>query len=144
MIVAPSKKLHQELLRASATLRSYDGSDQGFLNAYFSRWWEAPSGNRLPFRFNVPQTLALYFPPGWRSVLAEGIAVLHFAGDDSMKPWSFSGVVPPSLASYLALWQALARAPLRAPASDLAAIYAAHRLPAAKDEMHTALRSFAP
>jgi hypothetical protein len=40
---------------------------------------------------------------------SNGIAILHFAGDASMKPWSFSGTVPPSLAAYLYLWQHIAR-----------------------------------
>lgn len=37
------------------------------------------------------------------------MAILHFAGDASMKPWSFAGVVPPSLAEYIFLWQEIAR-----------------------------------
>ena len=35
--------------------------------------------------------------------------VLHFAGDDLMKPWSFEGSLPPSLGVFLFLWQSIAR-----------------------------------
>jgi hypothetical protein len=49
----------------------------------------------------------MYYPPAWDELLATGgVSIVHFAGDDSMKPWSFSGVVPASLARFLHLWQA--------------------------------------
>jgi lipopolysaccharide biosynthesis glycosyltransferase len=164
LVVRPSLAVYRALVDATATVASYDGSDQvnvsfsftrthihtymhthraskatfavhthththihthrslnsifihththiqtytqGFLNNVFRGWWNSSNVHRLPFAYNVPQTFASYYRHGWdRLRTSDGVIVLHFAGDDSMKPWSFSGVVPPSLAAYVFVWQ---------------------------------------
>eukprot|EP00802_Teleaulax_amphioxeia_P016235 Tamp_16349.p1 GENE.Tamp_16349~~Tamp_16349.p1 ORF type:complete len:378 (-),score=87.61 Tamp_16349:336-1439(-) len=120
LVIRPRQDLFEWLLDRSEEVPSYDGSDQGFLNTVFSSWWQLPIAHRLAFKYNVPQTLAMYYPPAWEEMIsAQSTSILHFAGDDSMKPWSFSGVVPASLARYVHLWQDIARAPLGADVSPL-------------------------
>jgi hypothetical protein len=57
---------------------------------------------------NTTQTIASYYDPAW-NLLRSRMKVLHFAGDSSSKPWSFSGAVSPSLGAYVYLWQSIAR-----------------------------------
>mmetsp|Transcript_1858 Transcript_1858/g.5613 ORF Transcript_1858/g.5613 Transcript_1858/m.5613 type:complete len:307 (-) Transcript_1858:23-943(-) len=110
LVVAPSKETYRELLLAARSMRSPDGSDQGLLNEFYPHWFSQDSSHRLPFIYNTLQTVASYYSPAWE-MLKEDIKVLHFAGDDLMKPWSFEGSLPPSLGVFLFLWQSIARTP---------------------------------
>mmetsp|Transcript_12300 Transcript_12300/g.28410 ORF Transcript_12300/g.28410 Transcript_12300/m.28410 type:complete len:318 (-) Transcript_12300:51-1004(-) len=110
LVVAPSEKTYHELLQAARSMQSPDGSDQGFLNQFYPRWFEQDSSHRLPFVYNALQTVASYYNPAWE-MLKDNMKVLHFAGDDLMKPWSFEGSLPPSLGVFLFLWQSIARTP---------------------------------
>lgn len=118
MVVDPSFEVYQRLLKAAALTETPDDFDQGLLNDVFSNWFEMPSAHRLPFYFNVLQTTANYYEPAW-NMLRPKMRVLHFAGIHSLKPWSFSGSLSPSLASYLYLWQSIARAERDADISEL-------------------------
>ena len=120
MVVVPSEALHRRLLEAAAGAQTPEAYDQGLLNDVFADWFAQPAANRLPFEYNVLQTVANYYEPAW-NMLRPKMKVLHFAGDDSMKPWSFSGSLSPSLAAYLYLWQSIARAP---PDSDIGGLFA--------------------
>ena len=123
LVIRPQERVYRWLLEQSLHVSSYDGSDQGFLNTVLSGWWQLDIGHRLDFQYNVHQTVAMYYPPLWENLLRSSrVSVLHFAGDDSMKPWSLSGVIPASLARYVHLWQEIARAPLDA---DVAPLYLA-------------------
>lgn len=106
-MVRPSREVFADMLSRVATLPSYDGGDQGFLNAYFADWFAAPAAQRLPFAFNVLQPLAHLYPPAWRELHARrGVRVLHFCGDPASKPWAAGArTVVPDLALYLHLWQ---------------------------------------
>lgn len=118
MVAKPSEEVYQKLLLAAATTHTPEDFDLGLFNEVFSDWFEQSSAHRLPFYFNVLQTVANYYEPAW-NMLREKMRVLHFAGDDSMKPWSFSGTLSPSLAAYLYLWQSIARADRDADMTDL-------------------------
>ncbi|EKX41393.1 hypothetical protein GUITHDRAFT_112607 [Guillardia theta CCMP2712] len=83
-------------------------SKEGLLNEFYPHWFSQDSSHRLPFIYNTLQTVASYYSPAWE-MLKEDIKVLHFAGDDLMKPWSFEGSLPPSLGVFLFLWQSIAR-----------------------------------
>jgi hypothetical protein len=64
---------------------SYDQGDQGFLNAYFSSWYNYSSNNRLPFKYNVLQTIIHLYPPAWKIVHdTRQVHILHFSGDLEM------------------------------------------------------------
>lgn len=97
MVVWPSRALHKRVMDARSSVASYDGSDQGFLNALFSDWFVA--GQRLPFHYNVLQSISWFYPPGWDRMLSS-MKLLHFCGDASMKPWSYTQKMSGSLAKY--------------------------------------------
>lgn len=83
MIVRPSIDMFAMLMEAAPRLPSYDGSDQGFLNSYFSDWYTGPAERRLPFKFNTPY-IHSYYAPVWRRFQCDP-RVLHFWGPE--KPW---------------------------------------------------------
>lgn len=53
MLIKPSKELFSDLLSKTKTLITYDGSDTGFLNAYFDDWHSYPAEGRLGFQYNA-------------------------------------------------------------------------------------------
>jgi glycogenin glucosyltransferase len=102
MVVRPSLALHARVMDARSRVSSYDGSDQGYLNSLFPDWFE--TGHRLPFRYNVLQSISWFYPPGWDRMQAS-MKLLHFCGDASMKPWSYTQKMSGSLAKHVYLWQ---------------------------------------
>jgi len=90
---------------------SYDGGDQGFLNAFFSDWYTLNSSHRLPFEYNTLASMAHLYPPAFGFLHNRRlIRVLHFSGDPDDKPW-YTGqrVLTATLAPYLFLWSRMAR-----------------------------------
>jgi glycogenin glucosyltransferase len=75
------------MMESMNNLVSYDGGDTGFLNAFFPTWFEAPSGNRLNFRYNAQRTLFWIThksqPGYWDAIGTKKI--IHFSS--SPKPW---------------------------------------------------------
>ncbi|KAJ0394735.1 hypothetical protein P43SY_003765 [Pythium insidiosum] len=57
LVVAPSAARFQELLAQTNTLKSYDGGDTGFLNAFFREWFRLDDASRLPFSYNAQRTM---------------------------------------------------------------------------------------
>jgi glycogenin glucosyltransferase len=102
MVVRPSVALLARVMDARSRISSYDGSDQGFLNSLFSDWFA--TGHRLPFYYNVLQSISWFYPPGWDR-MQTSMRLLHFCGDASMKPWSYTQKLSGSLAKYVYLWQ---------------------------------------
>jgi glycogenin glucosyltransferase len=116
MVIRPSLALHKRVMDARSSIVSYDGSDQGFLNSLFSDWFTA--GHRLPFHYNVLQSISWFYPPvahithithithirfyppGWDRMLSS-MKLLHFCGDASMKPWSYTQKMSGSLAKHV-------------------------------------------
>lgn len=47
MVVTPSEKTFEDLIKMMGETGSFDGGDQGLLNEYFTNW------NRLSFTYNV-------------------------------------------------------------------------------------------
>ena len=84
MVLEPSRATFDDMMARRAELHSYDGSDQGFLNSYFSEWFEGPPEHRLPLIYNVPRILA-YYRPAWMRLEGK-IKVLHYYGP--RKPWN--------------------------------------------------------
>lgn len=83
MVLHPSRQVLRDMLSKVDVLPSYDGADQGFLNAYFADWFTGPTERRLPMIYNVPRMLAIY-APAWNRV-KDDLRVLHFHGP--RKPW---------------------------------------------------------
>ncbi len=86
MVLKPSRERYEDLMEKRATLPSYDGSDQGFLNSYFPDWYTGDPSRRLPMKFNVPRLLRVY-RPAWNR-LTEDMRVLHYVGRN--KPWKIN------------------------------------------------------
>jgi len=83
-VYRPSLDTYQAMLSFAVTHGSFDGGDQGLLNAYFSGWSSSDSSKRLPFVYNVTtQTFYSYLPAIKR--FGGDIKVVHFAG--VLKPW---------------------------------------------------------
>lgn len=87
IVLKPDRLLLQQMLSRLPDLPSHDGGDTGFLNTFFSGWYEAPAGQRLPFRYNALRTLFRMTYRGssgyWDAV--RPIKVLHYCS--SPKPW---------------------------------------------------------
>ncbi len=89
MVIEPSRAELDRMLEKTESLSSYDGSDQGFLNSYFSDWFSGPAEHRLPAKFNASQFLYLY-APAWYDVERD-LRIIHFTGP--RKPWKSGGAV---------------------------------------------------
>jgi glycogenin glucosyltransferase len=86
-------------------LRSYDGGDTGFLNAYFPGWYGLPPAHRLPFAYNAQRTLHWLTydkQPGYWEAVGQP-KILHFSS--SPKPWE-SGAGGRKGPLEMAWWQA--------------------------------------
>eukprot|EP00927_Polykrikos_kofoidii_P052152 TRINITY_DN45937_c0_g1_i1.p1 TRINITY_DN45937_c0_g1~~TRINITY_DN45937_c0_g1_i1.p1 ORF type:complete len:294 (+),score=59.55 TRINITY_DN45937_c0_g1_i1:105-986(+) len=86
IVLEPSIDVFEKMMRQVPTMHSHDGGDTGFLNSFFSDWYEWPPAHRLPFRFNALRTMYWFTnanPGYWESV--KPIKVLHFCS--SPKPW---------------------------------------------------------
>ncbi len=83
MVLEPSRLRYEEMTAGLGHIASYDGSDQGFLNAFYPDWFVGPPQFRLPMKFNVAQQVAVYGPT-WKR-MKEDLRVLHFLGAE--KPW---------------------------------------------------------
>jgi hypothetical protein len=80
---SPSPELFAEMIAELPHLPSYDGGDQGFLNAFFSqpgRTWV-----RLPQELNTTKRIFAHHPAVFRE---DDVAVLHYVGT---KPWAPGG-----------------------------------------------------
>lgn len=89
-LFVPDDVLVQNLHRhidAVGLCSSYDGGDQGLLNAFFAHSWTGEDGlvagwnarHRLASRYNAQIQAALYNPKDW-SRLAPSLCLIHFAG----------------------------------------------------------------
>lgn len=58
MVVRPSRQVFDTMQRHASLLTTFDGSDTGFLNAYFHTWFtEFPPQARLPVGYNAQQAM---------------------------------------------------------------------------------------
>jgi glycogenin glucosyltransferase len=84
LVIEPSTETFDDMISKIGPLLAYDGSDQGFLNLYYSDWYTGPPEHRLPIRYNVPRYL-YYFKGSWNHLRSD-MRVLHFIGPH--KPWA--------------------------------------------------------
>ena len=73
-------------------LKSYDGGDTGFLNAYFPNWYKSDQEQRLPFTYNAQRILHWFTIKRtdgyWKEVEKNGLKIIHYSS--SPKPWEGS------------------------------------------------------
>jgi hypothetical protein len=115
---------------------SFDGADQGLLNAYFSDYARTGSAtHRLPFLYNVAFAGTYSHVPALRHYQAN-IKGIHFLGAAN-KPWqartmsaqghqwvTANGVVSESLSQYLTAWWALYARAIKAKVEPLGGLSA--------------------
>uniref|UniRef100_A0A915M9T6 glycogenin glucosyltransferase n=1 Tax=Meloidogyne javanica TaxID=6303 RepID=A0A915M9T6_MELJA len=83
-VYVPSLETYNNLLQFAVTHGSFDGGDQGLLNAYFSGWREWDASHRLPFTYNVT-TSAIFAYAAAVKRFAPQVKIVHFLG--KQKPW---------------------------------------------------------
>ena len=85
-VYKPSMETYGKLLELAKSEGSFDGGDQGLLNAYFSDWAFKDITKRLPFIYNMAANLTYSYLPALLRFGTE-VKVVHFLGQS--KPWNF-------------------------------------------------------
>ena len=75
MVLEPNDDLFSDLMAKKDIFPTYDGSDQGFLNSYFSDW------QKLDIKYNAGKRIYSEQREKWDKMDKH---VIHFVGD---KPW---------------------------------------------------------
>lgn len=86
IVLEPSREVFAQMMQQVGKLPSHDGGDTGFLNSFYSSWFEWPPEHRMPFRYNALRTLYWFThqnPGYWNAV--KPIKILHFCS--TPKPW---------------------------------------------------------
>ncbi|UJR16579.1 hypothetical protein I4U23_003479 [Adineta vaga] len=87
-VYKPSKETYGKLMEfANQQGASFDGGDQGLLNAFFSNWRSADISRHLPFTYNVTANTFYSYVPAVTQ-FRNDIRVVHFAG--ALKPWQLT------------------------------------------------------
>jgi glycogenin glucosyltransferase len=95
MVVRPSTQVFETMQRHASLLTTYDGSDTGFLNAYFNTWYtEFPPQARLAAGYNAQQAMHDLTAEGSGSafwdvqVVASELYIVHYS--NFIKPWEMA------------------------------------------------------
>lgn len=86
-VFKPSLETYSRLLAFAVSQGSFDGGDQGLLNAFFADWSTADSSRRLPFVYNMTTNASYSYAPAYKQ-FKESIKIVHFIG--AQKPWYYS------------------------------------------------------
>lgn len=86
-VFRPSLDTYRALLSLALSEGSFDGGDQGLLNAYFSDWRSKDVSFRLPFTYNMSSGAAYTYAAAFKRFGAQ-VKIVHFLG--SVKPWHHS------------------------------------------------------
>lgn len=98
MVIRPSTAIYQKMHQQASLLTTFDGSDTGFLNAFFSNWYtEFPPNARLSIGYNAQQAmfdLTRDSKDGqssfWDVQIASDLYIVHYSNAE--KPWETSGL----------------------------------------------------
>lgn len=83
-VFQPNLETYESLLKLAEEEGSFDGGDQGLLNAYFSDWSVSDSSRRLPFVYNMAANVTYSYLPAFKR-FGQNVKVCHFLG--ALKPW---------------------------------------------------------
>lgn len=86
-VFKPSLETYSKLLKFAVSQGSFDGGDQGLLNAFFNTWSTSESSRRLPFIYNMTTNASYSYAPAYKQ-FKETIKIVHFIG--AQKPWYYS------------------------------------------------------
>jgi hypothetical protein len=92
LVLEPSREKFARMTCVLAESPTYDGGDQGFLNAFFGDWYTGPGDRRLPTWYNMPNFI-FQFMRGHTSLRAEverEAKVIHYM---VQKPWQSASTV---------------------------------------------------
>jgi lipopolysaccharide biosynthesis glycosyltransferase len=92
MVLDPSRRTFDRMMRALAESPTYDGGDQGFLNTFFGDWFNGPGERRLPTWYNLPNFIYQFMRghPSLREQVEREAAVIHYL---VQKPWQSASTV---------------------------------------------------
>lgn len=65
-VFAPSIQTYAKLLTFAVQEGSFDGGDQGLLNAFFSDWATYEASRRLPFIYNMTTNASYSYAPAYK------------------------------------------------------------------------------
>lgn len=95
MVVRPSTQVFEAMQRHASLLTTYDGSDTGFLNAYFNTWFtEFPPQARLAVGYNAQQAMFDWTASDgsgstfWDVQVASDLHIVHYS--NFIKPWELA------------------------------------------------------
>ncbi|XP_062552797.1 probable serine/threonine-protein kinase kinX isoform X3 [Armigeres subalbatus] len=83
-VYRPSLDTFSSLMQYAVTHGSFDGGDQGLLNAYFSDWAHKDISKHLPFIYNTSSVASYSYLPAFKQ-FGQNTKILHFIG--TAKPW---------------------------------------------------------
>lgn len=86
-VARPSMTTYAALLEMSRQQGSFDGGDQGLLNAFFHTWAHGPSERRIPFIYNLTFNACYSYLPAFERNKSQ-VKAVHFIGAN--KPWHFN------------------------------------------------------
>lgn len=86
MVIEPSHELFGRLHGSLLASPSYDGGDQGVLNAYWPGWWSMPVEHRLEARYNIHHFVFQFLTahPSLRRQFLDEVRIVHYT---LQKPW---------------------------------------------------------
>lgn len=85
-VAKPNLETYNALLQFARNEGSFDGGDQGLLNAFFNGWATGPSSHRIPFVYNLTFNACYSYLPAFARN-HDAVRAVHFIG--SAKPWHF-------------------------------------------------------
>ncbi|XP_053676904.1 glycogenin-1 [Anopheles nili] len=83
-VFRPNLDTFASLLQFAVTNGSFDGGDQGLLNAYFSDWAHTDIKKHLPFIYNTTSVATYSYLPAFKQ-FGQNTKIFHFIG--IAKPW---------------------------------------------------------
>ncbi|HET8936930.1 MAG TPA: hypothetical protein VFN67_25985 [Polyangiales bacterium] len=86
MLLEPSQDTFARMSEALAGAASYDGGDQGFLNAFYPDWYALPVEHRLPVGYNMAHFIFQFLRghPSLKQTLEREAKIIHYM---VQKPW---------------------------------------------------------
>ncbi|GMT04460.1 hypothetical protein PENTCL1PPCAC_26634, partial [Pristionchus entomophagus] len=102
-VFRPSAETYKALVEFAVANGSFDGGDQGLLNAFFSDWFTRPSSFRLSFIYNMTSGLFYSYAAAYKKY-GKNVKIVHFIG--AQKPW-YTGPGSSHQSEHLARWHSL-------------------------------------
>ena len=86
MVLEPSAQTFARMMRALSEHPTYDGGDQGFLNAFYSEWYSLPVEHRLPVGYNMASFIYQFLRAHetLHATLERDVKIIHYL---LQKPW---------------------------------------------------------